>query len=163
MYYYIRLESMQKVCISSLVYWNYTNYTSVNRCPQLLDLGSSLIPSSSSSEQSKLSALVTGWIHDVVCVTWLKKKQEMLSATQKRFTSFKARNTRWSLKLSWWLQHFQIQNPLFLVNYEIFTNKTWSLPGARDWTKGPITQNVRDNAFVRDSCYRLVILLIMEL
>ena len=53
---------------------------SVSRCPQwLLDPEGSLIPSSSSSEQSKLSALVTGWIHDVVCVTWLKKKRNAVS------------------------------------------------------------------------------------
>lgn len=49
---------------------------SVHSCPQLLGLGRSLIPSSSSSEQSKLSALVTGWIQDVVCVTWLKTNKK---------------------------------------------------------------------------------------
>lgn len=62
---------------------------SANRHPQLLDPGSSLIPSSSSSEQSKLSALVTGWIHDVVCVTWLKRKQETLLTTQRGLPIFK--------------------------------------------------------------------------
>lgn len=44
----------------------------VHSCPQLLGPGRSLMPSSSSSQHSKLSALVTGWIQDVVCVTWLK-------------------------------------------------------------------------------------------
>lgn len=56
--------------------WKLDKLLSANRRPQLLDPGSSLTPSSSSSEQSKLRALVTGWIHDVVCVTWLKRNKK---------------------------------------------------------------------------------------
>lgn len=56
---------------------------SVHSCPQLLGPGRSLIPSSSSSEQSKLRALVTGCIQDVVCVTWLKTNKKCYQQPQR--------------------------------------------------------------------------------
>lgn len=73
--------------------WSSVSY----RRPSTLRSGSSLEQSSSfSSEQDRFSALITGWIQDVVCVTWLGKNKECNYKLKDRLISVTP------LPPSWW-------------------------------------------------------------